>query len=101
MTNNNFELDFLNTCSEVALEVFNPAGSGIVLTAKGQIPETLSMGEVCFMFRKPRGTINRWINAGNFPAPYKWPGGQDYWYKKDLMEWLANRPKRTLTPLKN
>ncbi len=45
MTNNNFELDFLNTSSsEVALEVFNPAGSDIVLTAKGQIPETLSDG---------------------------------------------------------
>ena len=58
------------------------------------------MGEVCFMFRKPRGTINRWINAGNFQHPTSGLVVKITGTRKSLMEWLANRPKRTLTPLK-
>ncbi len=40
-----------------------------------------------------RATIYRWIKEYNFPQPYKLGPNTSLWYKPEVEEWVANRPR--------
>ena len=40
------------------------------------------------MISVSRITIWRWVKAGQFPAPAKLLNGRNYWYGRDVEDWL-------------
>jgi hypothetical protein len=66
----------------------------IRLDARGQLPKMITMGQLCFMINKHRSVINRWLAKGLFLPPYQWPGGGLFWFEDELLEYIANLPKR-------
>jgi len=44
-------------------------------------------------FGVSRATLYRWIKEYNFPKPYKLGPNTSLWFKPEVDDWVANRPR--------
>lgn len=55
--------------------------------------QLLSEKDVVKIVRKSRGTLRRWVKAGNFPAPVKAGDYSILWKRSEVDDWIESLPK--------
>jgi prophage regulatory protein len=55
----------------------------------------LSDKQAAGRYQVKRGTVWRWLNEGNFPAPVKLSPGCTRWRVEDLQRWESEKARST------